>query len=81
MGTPAIGYNVPGLRDVIKNEKNGYLIPDGDYHAMAKTMLEFTQNPEKLTAISLSSLEHARTLPSWDNQAKKFADLILPMTK
>ncbi len=37
VGTPAIGYAVPGLRDSIVEEVTGSLVRPFDYVAMAET--------------------------------------------
>jgi glycosyltransferase involved in cell wall biosynthesis len=44
-GLPSILYNSPGLRDLIKNDDNGFLI-EQDYNLLAKTILYIKRNPQ-----------------------------------
>ena len=41
---PCVLYNVAGLRDLIKNDDNGFLI-ESDYHLLAEKILEVQSNP------------------------------------
>jgi hypothetical protein len=46
---------------------------------MADIMKDLVQDSKKLTQISQKSLDYARKLPTWDDQAKKFSDIVLPL--
>ncbi len=39
-GTPTVAYNVPGIRDIIVNGVNGFLVPDGDRKALTESVLK-----------------------------------------
>lgn len=43
-GLPSILYNSPGLRDMITNDDNGFLI-EPDYNLLADKIIQFQQNP------------------------------------
>lgn len=45
-GLPAITTNHSGFTDQIHDGKNGYIVPEGDYHALAEKILEYMQHPE-----------------------------------
>lgn len=46
LGKPLVGFDVGGMHELIKNEKNGYLIPDGDVMSFSEKMYFFLNSPE-----------------------------------
>ena len=44
MGTPAIGYNVPGLRDSIKNDETGILVKNNSPYELARAIYPCYKN-------------------------------------
>lgn len=48
-GLPCVSYDCPsGPRDMIIDEKTGYLVPYNDFEALEKSVLKLIQNPEKI---------------------------------
>jgi glycosyltransferase involved in cell wall biosynthesis len=74
-GTPAIAYDVPGLRDSIVNGQNGQLVPDGDVDGLAGAISALLQDEDKRKSMSVKALEWADRF-SWDNSASAFETLI-----
>ena len=74
-GTPAIGYDVPGLRDSIRHMKTGILVPYGDIRAMAKAMTTLSGNQELWRKMAENALQWARQF-SWDKSAEKFEEIV-----
>ena len=77
-GTPAIGYNVPGLRDSIKHLDTGILVPYGDIRAMAKALLALYDDIALWKRLAKNCLNWARMF-SWDTSADKFEKILLKM--
>lgn len=75
-GLPVFSYDVAGLRDSTKDGKNWYLIEDGNFEQMAEKMFEILSDDEKYKQISISSLEYIKNFPNWDEQYKKFKNII-----
>jgi len=73
-GTPAIGYDVPGLRDSIRNGINGHLVRDGEIDSMAEKALSLLSEPGLLGSLSSSSAEFARGF-SWEKSAGEYEAL------
>jgi glycosyltransferase involved in cell wall biosynthesis len=71
MGTPAVGYAVRGLRDSIRDNITGYLVPPGDYFALAKKAIEVLSNSDVRLRLSNDALLWSREF-SWDDAAKDF---------
>jgi glycosyltransferase involved in cell wall biosynthesis len=73
--TPAIGSNVPGLKDSIRNGETGYLVELGNTTELAKKIINLLENKEELTRISKNSYEWSKKF-SWDNSADYFLSKI-----
>ena len=73
MGTPAIGYNVHGLRDSIQFSQNGILVSGSE--EMAKEAINLISNKELREKISIGALNSSRIF-SWDRSAKENLDIL-----
>ncbi len=73
MGTPAIGYRVPGLQDSIKDGVTGRLC-DSNPSAMAEVIVTLLTHIEELKELSKNALEDAKQY-TWDRTAMEFIDL------
>jgi glycosyltransferase involved in cell wall biosynthesis len=75
-GTPAIGYDVPGLRDSIKNGRTGLLVEkDGDVKALAESIVKVLENQELGRNLSKNAFEWSKNF-SWDKTAGEFAKIL-----
>jgi glycosyltransferase involved in cell wall biosynthesis len=70
-GTPAIAYDVPGLRDCIRHGETGLLVPYGDIERLAKATVRLLGNSELREKLSLSAVNWASTF-SWEKSADEF---------
>ncbi len=68
-GTPAIGYNVQGLKDSIKNGKTGFLVKN--HIEMANKIIELWDNKELYEKISKNCIEWSKNF-SWGKTKGKF---------
>jgi glycosyltransferase involved in cell wall biosynthesis len=71
-GTPTVAYDVPGVRDAVKNGQNGIKVKDGDMEALADAALSILNDPQRWWS---SSIEVAKEY-SWDATAKLWDSLI-----
>ena len=46
-GLPVVGTRVDGLSEIIEHEVTGYLIPVGESHELARTVIQLLSNPKK----------------------------------
>lgn len=74
-GTPAIGYDVPGLRDSIKHGYNGLLVRDGDVDSLAETLKTIISNNDLRVKLSKNAIQWALKF-SWDKSADEFDKLL-----
>ncbi len=75
MKTPAIGSNVPGLRDSIKNGETGYLVPLNNSARLAEKIKELINDEDELTRISENAYKWSKNF-SWDKSASYFLEKV-----
>lgn len=73
---PTLWYNVPWLKDSIKEWVNWYLIEDWNYIEMWNKMNTLLNNKKEYDKLSISSINHIKNIPNWDNQVNKFLEII-----
>ena len=77
VGTPAVAYDVPGLRDAVRDGVTGWLVPAGEGLATSVTAaLEELENPAQRQRYA----DHARAWAarfSWDASAERLARVLL----
>lgn len=73
MGTPSIGYDVPGVRDSIGDRR--LLVPSGDHRALAALARTLHDDPALYERVRCAGWERARAL-SYDDTARAFAAAI-----
>ncbi len=70
VGVPAIGYNIPGLRDSIIHSKTG-LLCEPNPEGMAKKIIEFFEDKILQEKLSKEALEYSHKF-TWDKSAEEF---------
>lgn len=66
--TPAVAYNVPGLRDSVRDGVTGFLVKQGDVRALAGAIIRMIEDEELRTKLSRNAAEYARNF-NWDKSA------------
>ena len=75
MGTPAVAYNVPGLRDSVKDNETGILSKENTPESLAEAAIELLTNKERLAELSHNALQFSRQF-NWDHTANAFDNII-----
>jgi len=75
LGTPCVAYDVPGLRDSVRNGETGLLVPSGDVEALAKAIIKVLSDHELRERLSKNALHWARQF-SWDKTAEEFLKVV-----
>lgn len=73
-GLPSVLYNSPGLRDLISNNDNGFLI-ERDYHDLAEKIKAYRQNPTLLKSKGIAAAAYARKNHSMEENVQKIIAL------
>ena len=75
MGTPAIAYNVPGLRDSVRDGETGILVKENSPSSLAQASISLLKDKELLRKYSSNALAFSKQF-SWDNTAIEFDKII-----
>lgn len=74
-GTPAIAYDVPGLRDAVIHGKTGLLVPYKDIKALSRAIMMMLTDKALRTRLSENAYAQSLTF-SWDRTAEEFMGII-----
>ncbi len=66
MATPAIAYDVPGLRDSVRKDETGILVERGDHAAMAREAISLLEDTDRYERMRSRALQYSRSF-SWEN--------------
>lgn len=76
-GLPVIGVDSLGIPEIVRNNKNGFILPPDDYKAMAEKIIELVKDDKIIERFSMASHELAmeyseeRTAKLLENAYKK----------
>ena len=76
LGVPCIGYNVPGLKDSIRNGETGLLVESGNIESLANATISLLEDQTRRQTFSLNALKYAKEF-NWDKTANEFMASIL----
>jgi glycosyltransferase involved in cell wall biosynthesis len=74
LGTPAVGYDIPGLRDSIKDGYSGLLV-DPDPRSMAEGLQRILAQEDLRRAMSSNAIEWSKRF-SWDESTDAFEAIL-----
>lgn len=75
VGTPAVAYNVHGLRDSVIDGKTGLLAKGNTPEGLAQRALELLKDRNLLAALSRNALEDSKKY-NWDRSADEFEKVL-----
>ncbi|MET1101605.1 MAG: glycosyltransferase family 4 protein, partial [Pyrodictiaceae archaeon] len=73
--TPAVAYNVPGLRDSVKHMETGILVEPGNIEQLAAAITRLLRDNKLRNRLAENAYKHAQSL-NWDKAATRFLDTI-----
>lgn len=74
-GTPAIAYDVDGLRDSIKDDVTGLLVPDTKYYEMGNKIVSLLSDTKKYESLRLKAWQWSKDF-TFENSYKDFLKII-----
>lgn len=74
-GTPAVGFDVGGIPDMVQHRKTGLLVPPYEPKALGAAMLELLQNSERRSAYGENCRRSALGHFSMEEQASRYSEL------
>ena len=75
-GVPCIGYNVPGLKDSIRNGETGLLVESGNIESLADATVSILKDQTRRQTLSSNALKFAKEF-NWDRTANEFMSSII----
>lgn len=75
MGTPAVIYNVDGLRDSTQDGVTGLMCPVNNPSSLAKTIFKLLNDEELRRTLSEGALDYSRQF-SWDRSAEESLKIV-----
>ena len=69
-GTPSIASDSPGLRDSVRRDETGWLVPHGDVKALAARMLAVAGNPAEVERLGAAARRYAEQ-HTWASAAER----------
>jgi phosphatidylinositol alpha-mannosyltransferase len=72
-GTPVVASDIPGYRDVVRDEVDGVLVPRGDATALAETLRDLAVAPDRRAAMAVEARAHAQRY-AWPTVAREVLD-------
>ncbi len=74
-GTPAIAYDVPGLRDSIRNNETGLLVKPGDIEDFANAITKVLEDDNIRDKLNIGALNWSKKF-DWDKSTKELEKII-----
>lgn len=76
LGTPCVAYDVPGLKDSIKDGETGLLVKkNGDFEALATAIIKVLMDSSLRKTLSEKALKWAKNF-DWDKSAEEFEKIL-----
>lgn len=75
MGTPIIASDVGGLKEVIKHEKDGLLVPPGDVRALADAIIRLLSDRNLQQHMQAAALARCQQDLNWENIASETVEI------
>ena len=80
MGTPVVAYNVPGLRDSIKDGETGILTKENSPDCLASSAISLLKSPQLLKNFSYNALQFSKQF-DWNTTSDMFDKILMQMLK
>ncbi len=74
-GTPVLGYDVPGLRDSIRDGENGFRLRPGDVEGMAAKAVRIMDDPRYYRSLSERCRRYAGRF-GWEGAVERLEDML-----
>ena len=75
-GVPVAGYDVPGVRELVRHGRDGLLARVGEVGDLATSLHDLATEPELASAMGRTARRRAMQWPTWAESADRFADAL-----
>jgi glycosyltransferase involved in cell wall biosynthesis len=74
---PIIASRVGGIPEIVRDGKEGVLVPPGDKSALKQALQDFLEHPEHLDPLIQACAVRRHSLPTWQEAGKLVEDFLL----
>lgn len=74
-GTPVIGTRTGGIKDIVVNGKNGFLVDDKDSDKIADKLRKLMDEPQLLKSMQRNAQQHMTDNFSWETTTKRYKEI------
>lgn len=75
VGTPAVVYDVTGLKDVVKHDRTGFVLSDNNPHRLARESVKLLSDPKRYSRYKLEGIRWVSNL-EWSLVASDSLDML-----
>src|SRR5436309_4864676 len=75
-GVPVVGFDVPGLRELVRPGRDGLLAGDGDVDDLASSLRDLVGDRILAAAMGRAARRRALEWPTWEKTGGRFAHLV-----
>lgn len=72
---PVVASDIPGVRDVVRAEETGLLVPAGDAGALADALAQLLADPARAAALAAGGRAHVEAEFAWPAVARRYRRL------
>jgi len=73
---PVVAFDVPGVRELVRDGVDGLLVEPGDIDALAAALRRVWEEPALRSRMGLEAKRRATAWPTWDQSAARFVEVI-----
>jgi glycosyltransferase involved in cell wall biosynthesis len=75
-GLPVVGYDAPGVRDLIRSGRDGVLVPTGNVVALSQIIGNLFRDRHLAAAMGNSARQRALAWPTWEETGDRFVRVL-----
>ncbi len=80
-GLPIVGFNAPGVRDLVRSGTDGLLVRSGDVAALSEAIRYVCDDRARARAMGTAARERALTWPTWEETGGRFARALMKLVR
>jgi glycosyltransferase involved in cell wall biosynthesis len=75
-GIPVVGFDVPGVAELVRNDVDGLLAPPGDLASLVEALRRVVRDPALRDRLGEQARGRALSWPTWEQTGERFADVM-----
>jgi glycosyltransferase involved in cell wall biosynthesis len=75
-GLPIVGFDAPGVRDLVRSGADGFLVPAGDVAALSGAIRDVFDDRTRAKSMGTAARGRALTRPTWKESGERFVQVV-----